>query len=67
MTGLEMATLEDIVEELGKRYTGVVIAYTKRLSEEEEAFGVMYRGGMVLATGLIEKSRKVVLNGEEGE
>jgi hypothetical protein len=54
MPDLELATVDEVFDELSKRFDGVLLAYTKRskTSDNEDVFSCQYAGGLVQAIGL---------------
>ncbi len=59
MSGLEELTLEDIVEELGRRYKHVVVIAEGEAEgkSDENLFQHAYKGGLSGAIGLVERYR----------
>jgi hypothetical protein len=58
MVELELATTEQIVDELAKRFTGILFAHVGdvKCREDQEAFCVWFRGGFTLACGLARRA-----------
>lgn len=53
---LELATTEQIVEELARRYQGILLAHIGGVkSGDQEAFSFWYRGGFTLVCGLAHR------------
>ena len=60
MNELERATVDELLEELAKRHTGLVVIQLKDTpgSPDEEEYDFIYFGGFALAMGLVERTRR---------
>lgn len=58
---LEEATLDQIMDELAKRYEAVVLSFDNRLTKNQHELGSQYRGGLTLCIGLANRVHHVLL------
>lgn len=67
MVTLEEATLDQIMDELGNRFTGVLVAYTRdsQRNREMEVSQTRWRGGWTMALGLANFALSEVLAGKK--
>ena len=67
---LELATMNEILDELDRRYDSVILCTVRRRSTSEEETFINWRGGSVGALGLAERARRRVneyLDGGEAD
>lgn len=69
MPDLELATTDEIVDELGRRYESVIVAYIapRESGDEGQLASRQYRGGWAAAIGLAEFFRQTTLSEIEPE
>lgn len=71
MPELELATTDEIVDELAKRFAGLVVIYERevKLRDDVTAYGSYHRGGFWRALGLGEAfcARMKAADGQESE
>ena len=68
MTDLSLVLLDEIVEELKKRYDCFVLVATKLINKDQEETIVDFRGGKHTAVGLLEYAkRRIQITQEEEE
>jgi hypothetical protein len=54
---LSLATVDDVLDELQKRYDSVMICAVRSRSESQEEHIINWRGGALGAIGLAERAR----------
>jgi hypothetical protein len=62
---LQLVSLEEIIDELEKRYDGFILAYVKTLDSKKEEVEFQHRGGNMVALGLCEHAKNALLNDED--
>ncbi len=67
MTDLSLVLLDEIIEELKKRYDGFVLVSRKMIDDNTEEFAFNFSGGKTLAVGLCECAKEKIRTSVKGE
>jgi hypothetical protein len=62
---LDLYSSRELVDELAKRSDGLVILTLNALSPDEEGFNMWFRGGRIIALGLLERGKFGLLNKQD--
>lgn len=62
---LDLYSSQDLVNELAKRSDGLVVLTMNSLSPNEEGFNMWFRGGRIIALGLLERGKFGLLNKQD--
>lgn len=54
---LDLCSNQELVDELARRSDGLVVLTMNSLSSTEEGFNMWFRGGRIIALGLLERGK----------
>lgn len=62
---LDLYPSQDLINELAKRSDGLVVLTMNAISSEQEGFNMWFRGGRIIALGLLERGKFGLLSNQD--